>query len=79
MKLPIASLAALLMAVPAAAQPFILELEKKPAEAPPPPPSPVPVAPPQAEAAPGAKPRVDAPETEADGSRAETGSQPASR
>ncbi len=47
---PFLAILATLLAVPAAAQPFIIPLQKqRPAEAPPPPPSPVPVAPPQVE------------------------------
>ena len=48
-----ATLASLLAAIPAAAQPIIIELDHKPAEQAPQP-SPVPVAPPQAEGNPGA-------------------------
>ena len=54
MKTFVAALAALVIAGPAAAQPIIIELERKPAEQAPQP-SPVPVAPPQAEATPGAR------------------------
>ena len=48
MKRHLAALACILLAAPAAAQPFILPLSPQRKEEPPPPPSPVPVAPPQA-------------------------------
>mgnify|MGYP000583081385 FL=1 len=52
MKRHLAALACILLAAPAAAQPFILPLSPQRKEEPPPPPSPVPVAPPQAEPSP---------------------------
>lgn len=68
MKSLLAALALMLLALPAAAQPFIIPLEKQqPTEAAPPPPSPVPVAPPQvdgsadAPAPAGAAPAAEAP------------------
>ena len=58
MKLQIAALAALVMAGPAAAQPFIIPLgNQQPQQGQQPPASPVPVAPPQADATPGANPQ----------------------
>ena len=56
MRFQLAALATLLMAAPAAAQPFIFQLNRdQPQPGQQPPASPVPVAPPQADATPGAR------------------------
>ena len=61
MRFQLAALAVLLVAPPAAAQPFIFQLKRdQPQAEQQPPASPVPVAPPQADATPGAPAQPDA-------------------
>lgn len=68
MRLFSAFIGALLLAVPAVAQPFLFPLERqRPAEAPPPPPSPVPIAPPQAGVSPDSRVPAQATPPEASG------------
>lgn len=81
MKHHIAALSILLLALPAAAQPIIIPLQRqRQAEPPPPPPSPVPVAPPQAAATPPTSqgPGGNVPGTDA-GSQTGAGGGPAPR